>query len=121
MKHPAFHTLARTANRVFRERGQHFWHQYDSGVVQPIQLIFNDTYAPVDAAGIQIEEAKPTAFVLIDDAKRLALQRADGPVDLLFSNRDFLTINNRRYEIESCRSDGYAQLEIKLIAERINA
>lgn len=120
MKHPAFNTLARTAQRVFRERGEHFWHMYDQENQLPISLIFNDAYAPVDAAGVQVEEAKPTAFVLIDDAKRLAPHRANGPVDLLFSNKDLLTINNRKYEIESCRSDGYAQLEIKLIAERLH-
>ncbi|WP_418459714.1 hypothetical protein ACNT8L_04300 [Brucella intermedia] len=106
--------LARTANRVFRERGQHFWHQHDGDVVQPIQLIFNDAYAPVDAAGVQVEEAKPTAFVLIEDAKRMAPDRADGPLDLMFSNRDELAISGIRYGIESCRGDGYAQLEIKL-------
>lgn len=119
-KHPAFRTLAKTTNRIFRERGQHFWHQHDADVAKPIQLIFNDAYAPVDAAGVQIEEAQPTAFVLIEDGKRLAPGRASGPVDVLFSNRDLLTINGRKYEIESCRSDGYAQLEIKLVAERIH-
>ena len=113
-KHPAFRTLAKTANRVFRERGQHFWHQHDSDTSQPIQLIFNNAYAPVDAAGVQVEEAQPTAFVLIDDAKRLAPERANGPLDLMFSNRDELVISGIRYGIESCRSDGYAQLEIKL-------
>lgn len=113
-KHPAFRTLAKTANRVFRERGQHFWHQHDSDVAQPIQLIFNDTYAPVDVAGVQVEEAKPTAFVLIDDARRLAPGRANGPLDLMFSNREELAISGIRYGIESCRSDGYHQLEIKL-------
>ncbi len=118
-KHPAFLTLARTANRIFRERGQHFWHQHDADVAQPIQLVFNDAYAPVDAAGIQIEEAKPTAFVLIKDAKALAPGRASGPVDLLFDNDDVLEISGRRYRIESCKSDGYAQVEIKLIGERI--
>lgn len=120
MKHPAFKTLARTAHRVFRERGEHFWHIHGQENQLPISLIFNDTYAPVDAAGVQVEEAQPTAFVLIDDAKRLAPHRASGPVDLLFSNKDFLTINGRRYEIESCRSDGYAQVELKLIAERLH-
>lgn len=120
MKHPAFQTLARTAHRVFRERGEHFWHLHDRENQLPISLIFNDAYAPVDAAGVQLEEAQPTAFVLIDDAKRLAPHRASGPVDLLFSNKDFLTINGRRYEIESCRSDGYAQVELKLIAERLH-
>lgn len=118
-KHPAFRILARTTNRVFRERGQHFWHQHDSDTPQPIQLIFNDTYAPVDAAGVQVEEAKPTAFVLIEDAKRLAPGRASGPLDLLFDNDDMLEVNGRRYRIESCRSDGYAQVEVKLIGERI--
>ncbi|MPR60626.1 hypothetical protein D7027_02110 [Ochrobactrum intermedium] len=113
-KHPAFRTLAKTANRVFRERGQHFWHQHDADNPQPIQIIFNDAYAPVDAAGVQVEEAQPTAFVLIDDAKKLAPERASGPLDLLFSNHDELEINGRRYEVESCKSDGYAQLEIKL-------
>ncbi|WP_109368783.1 head-tail joining protein [Ochrobactrum soli] len=117
-KHPAFRALAKTANRVFRERGNHFWHQHDNDIPQQIQLIFNDTYAPIDAAGVQVEEAQPTAFVLIDDAKRLAPGRSNGPLDLLFSNRDELEINGRRYEVESCKSDGYAQLEIKLIAEK---
>ena len=118
-KHPAFRTLAKTANRIFRERGQHFWHQHDNNIAQPIQLIFNDAYAPVDAAGVQVEEAQPTAFVLIEDAKKLAPERANGSLDLLFSNRDELEINGRKYEVESCKSDGYAQLEIKLIAEKI--
>lgn len=113
-KHPAFRTLAKTANRVFRERGQHFWHQHDSEIPQPIQLIFNDGYAPVDAAGVQVEEAQPTAFVLIDDAKKLAPDRANGPLDLLFSNRDSITISSVQYGVESCKSDGYHQLEIKL-------
>jgi len=113
-KHPAFRMLAKTANRVFRERGQHFWHQHDGDVAQPIQLIFNDTYAPVDAAGVQVEEAQPTAFVLIEDSKKLSPERANGPLDLMFSNRDELVISGIRYGIESCRSDGYHQLEIKL-------
>ena len=117
-KHPAFRTLARTANRIFRERGQHFWHQHDSDVAQPIHLIFNDAYAPVDAAGVQVEEAQPTAFVLIEDAQRLAPGRASGPLDLLFDNNDKLEINGRTYGIESCKSDGYAQVEIKLVGER---
>lgn len=113
-KHPAFRTLARTANRVFRERGSHYWHQHDTEVAQPLQLIFNDAYSEIDAAGVRVEEAQPTAFVLIEDAKRLAPGRADGPLDVMFSNRDELAISGIRYGIESCRGDGYAQLEIKL-------
>jgi hypothetical protein len=113
-KHPAFRTLAKTASRIFRERGSHFWHQHDADISQPIQLIFNDAYAPVDAAGVQVEEAQPTAFVLIEDAKKLAPDRASGPLDLMFSNRDLITISGVNYGVESCKSDGYAQLEIKL-------
>jgi len=113
-KHPAFKHLARTAHRVFKERGEHFWRPYDHGNQLPISLIFNDSYAPVDAAGVQVEEAQPTAFILIDDARRLAPHRVDVALDILFSNRDELEINGVGYGVESCRSDGYAQLEIKL-------
>jgi len=113
-KHPAFKHLARTAHRVFKERGEHFWRPYDHESQLPITLIFNDAYAPVDAAGVQIEEAQPTAFVLIEDARRLAPHRAQLALDVLFSNRDELQINGVTYAVESCRSDGYAQVEIKL-------
>lgn len=115
MKHPAFQALARTANRVFRERGQHFWYRFDSEIPLPITLIFNDAYAEVDAAGVRVEEPQPNAFILISESIKLAPDRAGQSLDMMFNNRDILEINNVKYAIESCKADGYSQLQVKLI------
>ncbi|QND41828.1 hypothetical protein HB770_04100 [Rhizobium leguminosarum bv. viciae] len=119
MPSKAFLKMANRAIRHFRDdTGVHRWFRHDGrpeGDV--VQVIFNAAYAEIDVTGIKVSDEQPTLWIKLSDVLAIAPER-EQDLDRAVDNDDTFEIAYRPYRAESCRSDGYGLLEVKLFRDR---
>ncbi|TBY57981.1 hypothetical protein E0H39_29640 [Rhizobium leguminosarum bv. viciae] len=115
-----FRSAARVMHRTFSEDQPATWiRSADNGTfaADPIRVTFALEGIDVDADGVRMATGKPQASVLLSDAIAIEPARAGWKHKDVFRNdgRDKLIVNGVSYDVESCKTLGYAFLQIDLV------
>ncbi|NKL63298.1 hypothetical protein [Rhizobium leguminosarum] len=115
-----FRSAARVMHRTFFEDQPATWIRAgENGTIaaDPIRVTFALEGIDVDAEGVKMSTGKPQASVLLADAIAIEPARAAWKQKDIFRNdgRDKLVINGVPYDVESCKTLGYAFLQIDLV------
>lgn len=101
---------------VFKEDKPAYWMREWQDTADEVPCHFKDEWREASVDGGTFMAWKPVAKFQVSDIARIAPDRVrDLSNAMRNEGRDELTINGKRYEIESCRGDSYGWLEVVLI------
>lgn len=99
MPSPFFDRLGETVHSIFKDEKQAIF-KSDDGLIQPVEIIFNDRHQAIDLDGKPYGAPKPMAWFKTGD--------------ICPNFNDILEVNGKKYLIREVKDDGLELTELTL-------